>query len=169
MNDKEKINYTKIITYTAVYTAIVCISTMFLKINFAYGYINLGDVFIIVGCFLLSFYCIPAAGIGSFLSDILTGFAEYALPTLIIKSLMALTIVLIFNKKYSFYRALTAAILSEVIMILGYSFYRFFLYGFAVAVGQMPFEAIQAGASIIIAPIIIHFLSKSKLINNLKK
>lgn len=163
-----KRNYTKKITYTALYAAVICLATMFLKFNFAYGYINLGDVFIIAGCFLLSFYCIPAAGIGSFLADILTGWVEYALPTLIIKSIMALAIVLVLGRKYNIYKILTAAVLSEIIMIFGYSLYRYFVYGFVLAIGQVPTEMIQAGAAIVIAPIIIILLSKNSFTKKLR-
>ena len=55
------------------------------------GYVHLGDTMIFVAAALLPTpYAVAAAAIGGALADVLTGYAVYALPTAIIKSLMVL-------------------------------------------------------------------------------
>ena len=84
---------TKKLVYTAVMMALVCIATSIIKIPtpFTSGYIHLGDSMIFLSVAILGWgYGALAAGIGSMLADILGGYAVWALPTLIIKSLMAI-------------------------------------------------------------------------------
>ena len=62
------------------------------------GYINLGDAIVLLCAFLLPpSYAFFAAGIGSMLADIFSGYAVYAPATFIIKGLMALAAYFIFK------------------------------------------------------------------------
>lgn len=83
-------------------TAMVFILTFTLKIPvpFTSGYIHLGDSMIYISVMVLGpFLGAFASGAGSMLADIIGGFPQYALPTLIIKSLMALFMGLILTCK----------------------------------------------------------------------
>ncbi len=83
---------TKKITYTGIMMALVFLGTYVLKIPtpFTNGYIHLGDAFVFLsGLVLGPVYGALAAGIGSALADLLGGYAQWVLPTFIIKSLMA--------------------------------------------------------------------------------
>lgn len=74
-------------------TALVLCLTFFIKIPVPYtsGYIHLGDSMIYLSVMTLGpVYGAFAAGVGSMLADLAGGYAHYALPTLVIKSLMAL-------------------------------------------------------------------------------
>jgi len=73
-------------------TALVFIATSIIKIPFANGgYIHFGDAFVFLSVMLLGpFYGAFASGAGSMLSDLLSEFAQWALPTLVIKTVMAM-------------------------------------------------------------------------------
>lgn len=83
---------------TGLMTALVFVLTFTLKVPVPYtsGYIHLGDSMIYLSVIVLGpIYGAFASGIGSMLADLLAGYAQYAIPTLIIKSLMALIMGLI--------------------------------------------------------------------------
>ena len=78
---------------TGLMTALIFILTFIIKIPVPYtaGYIHLGDSMIFLSVIAVGpFYGAFAAGIGSMFADIAGGYAQYAIPTLIIKSSMAL-------------------------------------------------------------------------------
>jgi len=80
------------IVFTGLMTALVFIATSIIKIPFANGgYIHFGDAFVFLSVLLLGpFYGAFASGTGSMLSDLLSEYAQWALPTLIIKTVMAM-------------------------------------------------------------------------------
>ncbi len=77
---------------TGMMTALVFIGTRFIQIPTPAtgGYIHLGDGFVLISGLLLGpLYGGLAAGIGSALADILSGYAAWAFPTFLIKGIMA--------------------------------------------------------------------------------
>lgn len=97
--DKENQQLRKIIL-TGLMIALVFVSTSIIKIPTTNGYIHLGDGFVFISaCLLGPFYGAIAAGTGSMLADLLSPYAQWALPTFIIKSLMALIMGLIIKQK----------------------------------------------------------------------
>jgi len=83
--------HTKKLTYTALMTAFVFITTSVIKIPvpFTNGYIHAGDMCIFIGALFLG--PLPGAfvgGVGSALSDFLGGYGQWILPTLFVKGLM---------------------------------------------------------------------------------
>jgi len=84
---------TQRLVLTGLMTALVFLLTYLVKVPvpFTSGYIHLGDSMIFLSVLAVGpFYGAFAAGVGSMLSDLLGGYAQYALPTLVIKALMAL-------------------------------------------------------------------------------
>ena len=80
------------LTYSGLMAALTFISTSILAfpVAFTNGYIHLGDGFVMsCGVILGKRNGALAAGIGSALADIYLGYASWALPTFIIKALMA--------------------------------------------------------------------------------
>ena len=67
--------------------AFVFVATQ-IRIPTAIGYINLGDPVILISSFILGPIAFFPAAIGSALSDLLAGYAQYIIPTFIIKGLM---------------------------------------------------------------------------------
>ena len=75
---------TKKLVITALFMALTMVATMFIRIPLPLGYVNLGDVFVLLSVFVLGpIYGTIAAGVGSGLAD-LFGFVKYAPGTLII-------------------------------------------------------------------------------------
>jgi len=96
----------KRLAYAGLMTALTTISTAALAIPtpFTGGYIHLGDAMVLsCGVVLGKKYGALAAGIGSALADLLLGYTQWVLPTLVIKGLMAFIIGYLFetpnNKK----------------------------------------------------------------------
>lgn len=121
--------------------------------SMANGYVNAGDALVVLGAFLLGpGLGAAAAAIGSVLTDILYGYFIYAPATFIIKGLMALTagyILLRLNRRQNVLPAILAALVAELIMIVGYFGYETLLYGFAGAVGSLIGNAVQAAFAVV--------------------
>ncbi len=100
--NKSKINV-KLITITAMFAALITVTTAFIKIPSPLGYSHAGDSVIYLAASILPGpYGIIAASIGGALADIISGYAHWALPTAIIKALNAVPFVIcgIILKKY---------------------------------------------------------------------
>jgi uncharacterized membrane protein len=90
----------KKIVLTGLMTALVFLATSIIKIPSTHGYIHFGDGFIFLSVLILGpFYGAFASGVGSMLADLFSQFAQWALPTLIVKSLMALAMGLIIRQQ----------------------------------------------------------------------
>ena len=154
--------------------ALVCVATMLIKIPSPLkGYINLGDGIVLLAAWILPLpYGMAAAGLGSALADLFSGYVVYAPATFIIKALMAVV-------AYSFYKLfakktkstgsrILSGILAELVMILGYLLFEGILYGFVSSLVNIPANAVQAVASIIIGVVLITVFEKQNIIKLLK-
>lgn len=112
------------------------------------GYVHLGDAFVYLAASMLPApYAIAAAGIGEALSDLLTGGAAFALPTLVIKSAMALCFSAA-QEKIIGKRNIAASVFAGLICIGGYYLTEvFMMHSFASPVAEIPANAVQAAAS----------------------
>ena len=124
------------LTYTGVLMALTTVATMLIRIPTpTKGYINLGDTVVNLSAWLLGpGYGAAAGGIGSALADLIAGYTVYCPATLVIKALMgvaAWTVWQQLSAKGSLAARITAAIVSELIMISGYAVFEGFLYGSA--------------------------------------
>lgn len=149
----------------AVFAALTCLATLVIQIPSPLsGFMNLGDALVLTSAVLLGpLYGTAAAGIGSCLADILSGYAVYAPATLIIKALMALVFCLLLHviRRPRFLAALVGAVAAESVMVFGYFAYDAFFLGFGMgaAVG-IPANLIQAVLGIVIAMFLIPLLKK---------
>ena len=84
---------------SALMAALTYVATMVVQIPSPMnGYVNLGDCFVLLSGWLLGpWYGGAAAGIGSMLTDLLSGYGYYAPGTFVIKGLDALVAALIFK------------------------------------------------------------------------
>ena len=157
----------------ALLTAIICVATMVVKIPSpaTNGYFNLGDCFVLIcGWILGPVYGALAAGIGSALADILSGYAQYAPATFVIKALMALVVCFIMKKfagKRRNLSGLCAGFAAETVMVLGYFGYEAVIlsYGIAAA-GSIPSNIMQGVIGMISAFAVFTAITKS---NTLKR
>lgn len=113
----------KNITLSAMFAAVILLTTVYffhIPMGTNGGYIHFGDAFIyLAGCFLPIPYACASAAIGAGLADIMSGSAVWAIPTMIIKPLMALWFT---NKRKNLLnkRNIIAVIPAGIIMIAGY-------------------------------------------------
>ena len=160
---------TKKIVMAALIAALACVATMIIKIPSPLkGYLNLGDCIVLVAGWMLSpAYGFLAAGLGSALADILSGYVVYAPATFVIKGLMALIAFygfkLLHNKIGNLQSKIIAGIFAEIMMILGYFVFEGFLYGFAPSLVNIPANGVQGIAGLIIAVVLIKFFEKTKI------
>ena len=160
---------TKKIVMSALLAALVCIATMIIKIPSPLkGYLNLGDCIVLVAGWLLSpAYGFLAAGIGSALADVFSGYIIYAPATFVIKGAMALVAYYgfkMFSKKLSNLTSrIISGILAETLMILGYFVFEGFLYGFIPSVVNIPANGVQGIAGVIIGIVLMKMFESSKI------
>ena len=85
---------TKKIITSALMAALVCVATMIIHIPSPLkGYINIGDCVVLLAGWMLSpCYGFLAAGLGSALADLFSGYVTYAPATFIIRAIVPLII-----------------------------------------------------------------------------
>lgn len=129
----------RLLVENALLAATVCLLTLFLRLPLPLpqGYVHLGDTAIFMGALLLGRKGAPAAGIGSALSDLLSGFALYAPATLLIKALMGFFAGLCADRSPSPLLLGLVFLLCGAGMALGYLAYEWALFGWAAAVSAL--------------------------------
>ena len=162
------------IVISSLFAALICVATMLIKIPSPLkGYINLGDGIVLIASWILPLpYGLIAAGLGSALADLFSGYVVYAPSTFIIKALMAVVAyscyALFVKKAKSTVSRVFSGILSEFVMILGYFLFEGVLYSFVPSLVNIPANAVQAVAGIIIGVILITVFEKQNIIKLLK-
>lgn len=157
---------------TAVFTALTTVVTMFIMIpNPATGgYVNIGDcVVLIAGTILGPIPGLFAGGVGSAIADLATGYANWILPTFLIKGLegflCGLTTYFIFRhtNKRSIKLTFTgiASLLCALIMMVGYFLANLAMGGMGKAIGSLIPNTIQAVISFAINIVVVAALIKT--------
>lgn len=165
-NTKNDRNAIKKVVTASLFAALICVATMIIKIPSPLkGYLNLGDCVVLLAGWMLSpVYAFAAAGIGSALADIFSGYAFYAPATFLIKGLMSLLAFYLseaLNKKLSSTASrIISGISAEILMVCGYFLFEGILYGFAASAVNIPANAIQGTVGIILGILIIKVLDK---------
>ena len=145
----------------AMFAALVCVATMIIKIPSPFkGYLNLGDcVVLLCGWILSPAYAFLAAGVGSALADMFLGYAVYMPVTFIIKGIMAL----IACKSAKGVKRIFGGVVAEIFMVLGYFIFEGFLYGFKPSVINIPANAVQGAAGLVLGIILVRLFEKNKI------
>ena len=157
------------IVVASLMAALTCVATMIIKIPSPLeGYLNLGDCVVLVAGWMLSpAYGFLAAGLGSALADLLSGYAIYAPATFVIKGLMALVAFAackLLQKKIGKLAArLIGGVSAEVLMIAGYFVFEGCMYGFGPSVVNIPANAVQGVAGIIVGLLLIKVFEKANI------
>ncbi len=166
-------NTTQRVVIAAMLAALTCVATMIIKIPSPLkGYINLGDCVVLLAGWMLSpLYGFLAAGLGSALADLFAGYLIYAPATFLIKGIMALIAFYGFralqkNNSRNLFPRICSGFVAEVFMILGYFVFEGFLYGFAPSVVNIPANAVQGVAGLILGCLLVKAFEKVKLFQN---
>lgn len=162
-------NTTRNIVMAALLAALVCVATMLIKVPSPLkGYLNLGDgIVLLCGWLLTPVYGFLAAGIGSALADLFAGYVVYVPATFLIKGLMAVVAYygfrLLCKRIGNVPARVLVGILAEIVMILGYYVFEGFLYGFAESLVNIPANAVQGAAGIILGTALSKVFEKTNL------
>ena len=164
---------TKKLVMTALMMALTMVATMFIRIPLPLGYVNLGDVFVLLSVFILGpVYGTIAAGVGSGLAD-LFGYITYAPGTLIIKSTMAFVAWLIYKflskaTGKEMLGEIVGGIVGALVMATGYFFYEIIFFTTAgVAIVNAPWNLLQGGIGVALSVILMRVLTVTKALEKL--
>ena len=160
---------TKRIVIKALMAAMVCVATMIIKIPSPMkGYLNIGDCIVLLCGWLLSpGYGFVAAGLGSALADMFSGYITYAPATFLIKGSMALIAFACFklmNKRLGRLPSqIIGAVLAEIVMVFGYFVFEGIMYGFVPSAVNIPANAVQGAAGLILGIILVKVFERLKI------
>lgn len=161
----------------ALMAALTTIATMILPIPSPMGagaYIHPGDGLVLLSGILLGpIWGGAAAGIGSFLADILLSAPLYAPATLIIKTATAIIAVLVYrlmkkvklSDSFTLLPVISAGIAGGIIVTSGYFLYESTLLGMGLAAAaNIPANIVQNVFGIIISTLLLPILSRTPVV-----
>jgi uncharacterized membrane protein len=115
-------------------------------------------------------YGFLAAGLGSALADLFSGYVIYAPATFVIKGLMALvacfTYRLLAKKLAPTLSRTVGGLLAEVLMVLGYFLFEGVLYGFIPSAVNIPANAIQGAVGLVLGVLLAAALAARGFLQN---
>lgn len=164
---------TQKLVQASMLATLCCIATMIIKIPSPLkGYVNLGDCVVLLSGWLLSpQYAFLAAGIGSALADVFSGYIIYAPATFVIKGLMAIiahfcskAVNARFEQNIS---RIISGILAELTMVTGYFVFEGFLYGFVPSAVNIPANGVQGVAGLVFGMMLVKVFEHSKVLNKI--
>ena len=146
----------------ALFAALVAVATLLLPIPLpGSGYGNLGDALVVLaGCLLGPLWGALAAALGSFLADLLLGYALYAPASFVIKGIMAWAAALVFlaARKIAPTRlmpSIAAALVAEIFMVCGYFLFENIIFDSVVALAALWGNLLQVGVGAVAAVLLM--------------
>ncbi|MBR5155563.1 MAG: ECF transporter S component [Clostridia bacterium] len=153
---------TKRLITISLFAAITCVATMAIRIpsGLSGGYVNMGDCVVLLSAYILGpLNGAIAAGIGSCLADIFAGYTSFAIPTLVIKFLVALVAGLMFSKAFrtkSWLILIVSGVAGEIIMAGGYFLVEIWLSGSVAAAAAGIYGSVIQSVFGIIASTVLY-------------
>lgn len=144
----------RLISVTAMFAALVTLATAFIKIPTALGYQHPGDSMVYLAASILPGpYGMIASSIGGALADLISGYAQWAIPTAVIKALNALPFILCRmvlqrmhkDKKIINIPALLMLIPTTAVTVFGYFIANWLMYGWGGAAAELVTWWVQPG------------------------
>ena len=157
------------LVYTALFTALTTVMTIEIQVpSPMQGYVNLGDCGVLLSAWVMGpAWGGAAAGIGSMLADLLSGYAHYAPGTLVIKTCMAVAAALILRAfqrgdRPSLAGQLAGGAAAGTILVAGYFGYACLLLGKGLAAAaSIPGNIVQAVFGLAAAVAVMQVLIRS--------
>jgi uncharacterized membrane protein len=158
---------TKALVFAALFAALACVATMSLHIPTpgTGGYIHPGDAIVVLSGILLGpVYGALAAGLGSALADLLTGYMAYVPITFIVKAVIAIVCYFVYHKLLDksgniILKGIITGCFSTVIVAAGYCFFEYFMYG-SGAFASVPSNIIQGLSGLVISTVLLPILKQ---------
>jgi uncharacterized membrane protein len=152
----------------ALFMALVAVATMIVRVPIPQtnGYMNLGDSMVLLsGIFFGPSLGFMAGGIGSALADILGGYPQWALWTLVIKGVEAMLMgFAVRAAKIEITRITLSIVLCFIVstawMVLGYFIAETIMYDQKAALAELPANMLQAGGSVVLAALLLPLFSR---------
>ena len=151
---------TKTIALSAMFAALVTVTTAFIKIPTPVGgYVHPGDSMVYLAASVLPGpFGIIVSAVGGALADLISGYPHWAIPTAIIKALNVLpffVIRLILSKKNKDDKILrlpviAALVLTTAVTIGGYFIANCLIYDFGAAVAEVTFNLVQSAVGAVL-------------------
>lgn len=152
---------------SAMLAALVTAATMVVRIpSPTNGYVNLGDCFVLLSGWLLGpWYGAAAAGIGSMLTDLLSGYVYYAPVSLLVKGLDAFVAAKIYAAMSERRGALVVSgIVGELLMTAGYFGYTALLLGKGLTAAlSIPGNLVQGALGIVVGSLLMTLAKRARL------
>ena len=153
---------TKLMVLTALFAAMTCVATLSLHIPTpgTGGYIHPGDALVVLSGILLGpIYGGLAAGLGSCLSDLLSGYMIYVPITFIVKAVIAIVCYFVYHKLLAkvssvIVKGIITGRFSTFLVAAGYCFFEYFIYG-AGAFASIPANLIQGVSGLVISTLLL--------------
>lgn len=173
MNNTKSQSLRKLVL-ASLFAALTYVMTMVIQIpSPMQGYVNLGDCGVLLSAWILGpVYGGAAAGIGSMLADLLSGYAHYAPGTFAIKLAMAVAASLIFQalQRRSSHNLLlsqaVSGVAAETIMVVGYFGYASLWLGKGLAAAaSIPGNIVQGIFGLVAAAAVYAALNKSPVLS----
>lgn len=140
------------VTIAALATALVTMMTMIhIPVPVSSGYIHPGDSMIYASAWMLGPFAALPAGLGSMFADMVSGWAQYAPVSLVVKALMGLVVALLMKMLPERIWGLTVAMLvGSALMVAGYFAFDWVVFGIAAATVNLYFNLVQAVGGVIL-------------------
>ena len=160
----------------ALFAALCTVMTLVIQVpSPMQGYVNLGDCAVLMAAWTLGpIYGGAAAGIGSMLADLLSGYAHYAPGTFFIKLGMAVVAALIFQllqRRPSSHLLLSQAVsgvAAEGIMVAGYFGYASLWLGKGLAAAaSIPGNVVQGVFGLAAAAAVYAMLNRGRILSHM--
>ncbi|MCD6569832.1 MAG: ECF transporter S component [Deltaproteobacteria bacterium] len=147
----------------SLFIALTAVATMIVRIPIPQttGYMNLGDTMVLLsGTFFGPIPGFIAGGVGSALADLIGGYPQWALWTLVIKGIEAtlvgwLVILMRLKKKQPSILVALCYIFAVAWMVLGYFIAETIMYDQKAALAELPMNLLQAGGSVLLASLLL--------------
>lgn len=163
---------TKKIVLNGIMIALVCMATMVIQIPMpgTNGYINIGDSVIFISSILFGpITGMLSGGIGSMLADILSGYAHWAIFTLLIKGIEGYLVGILIKNNITILKSIFSTLIGVLVMVIGYFLAGIVLKGSTlISLASVPGNLIQGTVSMLISILISNSLKKVKYINKFK-
>lgn len=145
------VSKTKKMMITALFTAMVFVVTM-ISIPIPFGFLNIGDALIMLLAITIPLpMSMFIAGVGSMMADFALGWSQYAIFTLVIKSLEAALVYVLYHRVKSMNRFLPFVV-GGLWIVLMYGFTDVFLYqSWFQLIPSMSYNVFQGVGSAMIA------------------
>lgn len=164
---EKSMSQTKSMVFAALFAALACVATMSLHIPTpgTSGYIHPGDAIVVLAGILLGpVYGGLAAGLGSALADLLSGYMVYVPITFVVKAVIAIVCYFVYQKVLKkvdniIVKGIITGCFSTALVAAGYCFFEFFIYGNG-AFASIPANLIQGVSGLVLSTILLPLLKQ---------